>query len=286
MPTLYIDIYFLINFTVDILAFYFAALFAKVRVGVKGLVFSGIVGGLFACLVVVLNIQGVLFFLMLAFSATVMTLAVSIGVSFIRKLKLFSAFLVFETLLGGSVLLFYNMLSEFLLPLISSTAFGAENKKILILSMLVLLSIGFIRLLFFLFGGSLSEKNADVEITLFDKSKRVSALVDTGNLLVDPMTLTPVIIVKAYSLDSLDIGELKETTLDGCGFEFKKRIRIIPISGIKENRILYGIKPDRVCVYVKSKKAEVSAVIAIDNEKGTFGGYDALIPASILEGVI
>jgi len=279
MPTLYIDIYFLINFTVDILAFYFAALFTKVKVGVRGLLFAGAVGGLFACAVVILDIKGILFFLMLALSVAIMTFCLSRGVSFVRKTKLFSAFLVFETLLGGCVILFYNLLSEILLPFISSAEFGVENKKILILSMLILLSIGAIKILFALFGGSLSEKNVDVELTVFDNSEKVSALVDTGNLLLDPMTLAPVIIVKAQALRRLGIGELNEVVINDDGFKFKKRIRLIPASALGENRILYGIKPDSTCVLANGKKSEVDAVIAVDNEKGTFGGYEALIPA-------
>ena len=48
MQTLYIDVYFLINFTVDFLALYFASVFSRVPTSVKRLIFSSLLGALFA----------------------------------------------------------------------------------------------------------------------------------------------------------------------------------------------------------------------------------------------
>ena len=48
MTTLYIDVYFLINFCVDILALYFAASFVKIPCTNLRLVISGVIGGGYA----------------------------------------------------------------------------------------------------------------------------------------------------------------------------------------------------------------------------------------------
>ena len=48
MKTLYIDVYFMINFTVDILAVFIAARMIHARITVKRLIMSGTVGALFA----------------------------------------------------------------------------------------------------------------------------------------------------------------------------------------------------------------------------------------------
>ena len=44
MRTFYIDVYFLINLTVDILALYFSAIFSKTPTSIKRLLIAGIIG--------------------------------------------------------------------------------------------------------------------------------------------------------------------------------------------------------------------------------------------------
>ena len=52
MQTLYIDVYFLINFTVDFIALYFAVTFAKVPSGTRRLLFGALIGALCSVLYV------------------------------------------------------------------------------------------------------------------------------------------------------------------------------------------------------------------------------------------
>ena len=54
MKTIYIDVYFLINFSVDLLALYFAAMFMKIRATNLRLVLAALVGALYAVIGVLL----------------------------------------------------------------------------------------------------------------------------------------------------------------------------------------------------------------------------------------
>ena len=103
MQTIYVDIYFLINFTVDLLSLHIASYFKKIRVSAFGMLISSIVGGLYAvCLVflpqkIYINLIGtVLFFSFLLF------LCVR-GCRFIRKVKFIIAFLLTQIIIGGTV---------------------------------------------------------------------------------------------------------------------------------------------------------------------------------------
>ena len=51
MKTLYIDVYFLINFTVDLLSLYFGALTAKIKSSVKTSFKTMDIGGFKTCIV-------------------------------------------------------------------------------------------------------------------------------------------------------------------------------------------------------------------------------------------
>ena len=70
-----------------------------------------------------------------------------------------------------------------------------------------------------------------------------------------------------------------------CFLSFRKKIRIIPVSYGNQRKILYGMKPDAVYIEKNGVREHISLIIAIDNEGGDFGGYNALIPLSALEGI-
>ena len=99
MQTFYIDIYFLINFTVDILALYFSALFTKVESTVKRLILSSTFGALLASVIALVVPVGFVFLAILLIG-TWLTIEIFINKStLLRKFKFYIAFLVFETLI-------------------------------------------------------------------------------------------------------------------------------------------------------------------------------------------
>ena len=61
MKTFYIDVYFLINFTTDILALYFAASLNKIKSSAMRLILAGAFGAAVACAIVLLAPSGLLF---------------------------------------------------------------------------------------------------------------------------------------------------------------------------------------------------------------------------------
>ena len=50
-------------------------------------------------------------------------------------------------------------------------------------------------------------------------------------------------------------------------------------------KIIYGIKPDSVMIVRKTKNEKINLTIAFDKEGGSYGGFNALIPAAALQGV-
>lgn len=278
MKTLYIDVYFLINFTVDLLSLYFGALFAKVRSNVKRLIAASFISALCACVVVLTNLTGLFYVFLLIFNALIITVVLCGKISVIRQIKLFIAFLVFETLIGGFVTLVYGFLDRYFYPLFENGMIGAENKNLILLALIILIAFGILRLLLIIFSGSATETNATLTISILGKETAVDALVDTGNLVTDPMDSSAVVIVKRSAISSL-IGN-KNITEDE---KFKTKIRIIPTKTVMGEKMFIGIKSDFISLNETKVKFE-NTVIAIDEEEGTFGGYSALLPSYFLEG--
>ena len=279
MRTVYIDVYFLINFTVDLLAFHLASLFTRVRIKNARLLLSTLISALYASFALFFEING---WLTAAISAIVMVLvsyALVGGISITRRLKLMVAFLLFLTVIGGLVYLAFNLIDAYFPDQIATTV---ENRRLLVLSVLILLSIGIIRLLFILFFHSRSEKVAHLKIELFGRSIECDALVDSGNLLKDPIDLTPVMLIKADAAkglfpcgipraDSFDLGDLE------------RFVRLIPINKGGRVDLKLGVRAERVLVLRGKRFEEIKLTFIIDEEEGRFGGCEALVPSSALE---
>ncbi len=280
MKTLYVDVYFLINFTVDLLALYFASSFAKIPTTAIRLSIAAAIGALYA-VICTLFIEN--YFVAVLFAIATLVLIVYIGsrkISFIRRVKYLIAFLIFEILIGGLVYYAYTLLDR-LTQNVSFTEGAAVNKKLLLLSALVLLSFGILKLIVALFGNSRSIKSVPLYFKIGDIEIETEALVDSGNLAEDPFEKTPVMFIKKSEM--VKHTKININPLLSEESKFKNKIRIIPIKRAGDTKIFYGFKPDFVSVIKNKKREEIKVVIAIDDEGGNYGGFSALLPISAIE---
>lgn len=283
MKTLYIDIYFLINFTVDVVALYFAALLSKVRTTNIRLIVSASIGALFACVSVfidsvTLNIFGT--------AATfVLLVFISCGrVSLKRACVFGGSFLVFASLIGGFVSYFWELLSRLFEKYIIPN--DQINRKVLFLAVIILLSIGAFKMFITVINTSNTSSSVIFQIEIEKKLYESEAMVDTGNLAIDPMSMRPVLIIKksfARKFLSDDIIEL--SNIDCIPNAMKKRIRLIPISRGGETHVLLGIRADSVRVKTENGYEEIDVTIAVDKEGGDYGGYLGLMPGTAVQNV-
>lgn len=284
MQTIYIDVYFLINFSVDLLSLHLASLFTKIKVSPFGMIASAFLGGLYAVILIFLEqnaltyiFTSLLFFgLILFFSAR--------GCRWIRKIKFLAAFLLMEMLIGGIVHFVYGILERSM-----EKGFLSEiesDRNLLILSLVVLLAIGVLKILLMLFNNNFSERSVRIKIDVFGNEYFVDALVDSGNFLKDPMDLSPVMLAKKEFYKKIfPDGVPNVTALDTISSDTKKRIRLIPVTSSGEVKILCAIKADGVFVLRNNRYEKINLTIAFDEEGGSFAGFNGLIPNSALENL-
>lgn len=282
MQTFYVDVYFLINFTVDILALYIAVRVARVKTGVLRLSACAFIG---ACAAVIdffaaeyLVIRLAVVTLSIILLARIITKRASLR----RRIKLLAVFLAAMLLLGGGVSLGYSILDRIFGESLEGMT-GAENRGALILAVLVLLSIGVVKLLIMIFSDMLAEKSVRVSITIADTTVEADALVDSGNLVKDPMSMRPVLFIKPSLAERLVprcVADLSD--LDLLDEDYRRRIRLIPVSGVNGTHVMTGVRPDRVLLFDGRRQEEVLLTVAIDKEGGTYGGYEALAPLAAI----
>ena len=283
MKTLYIDVYFLINFTVDILSLYFAARFSKIPTNARRLIASATVGALVACGVILLPEYNVIKFVFATVGLVAMGFIAPKGVKTRRRVKYIFAFLIFEALVGGCVYFLWGILDKYLYGFFVGAEGGAVNRKMLFLSLIILLSIGVFKMLVSFFSNIEGERSVEVEICFFDKRAVVTAFVDSGNLAVDPMDMSPVLLIKkdfAKRILPQNIEDLCD--IDSLDRGVKKRIRLIPVSRGDKTHVLVGVKADSVKLIRGDSSEQISVTLAIDKEGGSFGGFEALIPSAVL----
>lgn len=277
MKTLYIDVYFMINFTVDILAVFIAARMVHIRMSMKKLLLSGIFGGVCAVVEVFLvnRIQsfclGVLFVFMMIFVSCK-------GTSVARKLKFVLSFYIAAFLIGGVVEFVYGLMDKYIDDMFITSS-DSTNRKAIVFSLIILLVIGALRLFIMMFSDTINEKSTRIRVELGEKSLEVDALVDTGNLVKDPMNMNPVIFLKKNSAQEIIPSSVIELShIDTLGHDFRKRIRLIPVTRNATTHVMTGVRVDKVFIIKENYKEEIDATIVIDKEEGTFGGYYALAP--------
>ncbi len=279
MKTLYIDVYFLINFTVDMIAIHFASVISKTRITALRLTVLSCVLSSCAVVAVFLPFQEWATVLGSLFLIPCLFFLFLKNISVVRRFKFCLTFFVLSFLIGGIVYYFYIFLSERIPENIISTD---VNRGLLFLAIVILFVLALIRLSTSLFLSSSSVKYTKVSLVLNGKRVDVEALVDTGNLLVDPVDMTPVMILKynvakrlfPYGIPMLDSLDAEK---------FGSNIRLIPVSKNGSSEIFIGFRPDSASIRIKDTDEEIKVIFIIDKEGGTFGGYEGLLPASALE---
>lgn len=129
-----------------------------------------------------------------------------------------------------------------------------------------------------------------VKIKLNGKEIILNTMIDTGNMLKEPITGNPVIVVERtvlYDLIPKEILNNTEAILGGdfekipeeIKMEYIKRLKIIPFSSLgKQNGMLVGIKPQELKIINDNSEEEKNAIIGIYNKSLTKRGeYNALI---------
>ena len=119
-----------------------------------------------------------------------------------------------------------------------------------------------------------------IEIIFDDQIEELTALVDTGNHLQDPLTKIPVIVVEVDALSDLlpqEVAEIFDYIHEDENLLFDQiidtpwanRFRLIPFSSLgAENGMLVGFRPDQVLIKTKEEDLSTSrAIIALKKGK-------------------
>lgn len=131
-------------------------------------------------------------------------------------------------------------------------------------------------------------------IKIAEQEIEINVLLDTGNMLKDPISGDAVIMVEKNKLYKILPNEMLDNTNKFLGGEFenaesleyRKRIRFIPFTSVgKQNGMLLGIKPDLVKIITDVDEIvnEKTIIGVYEKTFSKYGKYSGLIGLYILE---
>lgn len=290
--TIYLDIVLLENILLNYIIILSTAIISKEKIKFLKIILSSIVGGIFAIITYITNLP-----IIWGVTIKIMISIIMMKIAFEeRKINKFVKILIFFYLVSFTFGGIAFMLLFFINPqniIINENRFvGTYPLKIAVLAG----GLGFIIITIVaqIIKNKLTKNNMICELEIFykGKNKKMKTMLDTGNLLKEPISNEDVIIVEKESLRDMisnDILENINIILKGNMLDFQNiysyKIKIIPFSSLgNDNGLLIGFKPDYIKVYGEEEIVRNDIIVGIYNGKLTQNNmYTSLIGLNIFE---
>ncbi len=265
---IYADILFLINFSMDYLCLFIAGRLQNRFCKALRLLAASAFGGLYSFIPYIVEMP-VLFSLILHISAAALICLIAFGVPDAKKILLLTgSFIISSALMGGLITAIYSITGKYSEGVYTETD-ALSFCLICLLSAAIALSYGMIC------KKRIHTSSTDVKIYIGDEKITARLLCDSGNLVTEPFSSLPVIILSATCLPHP--YDMPESDV------FPLPIRIIPFSTSAGKNCFFGFRPDKIEIIRPAKSPKrVDAFIGIDTENRSYSGYDGLVPTSIL----
>lgn len=282
----YVDLFFMINFSMDFLCFFLCARILSRKLSLPRTLLSCAVGGAYATFALFTYATGAV--------ALLLDVGVCILMSFIalwgRKsssgatLVFALSYFVISMLLGGIMTGVFNLLNKLSLPLGEIESDG--------ISVWILVILAVVSGLITLIGGGFFKKkaqimHAEVDITLFGRERSFLAIVDSGNLLRDPLGGKSVIVLDREKCKGFLPSELLEcadggalSRLDALPEPYREKLRLIPARSALGDGIMIALSPERIIIKDGAGFHSADALVALSDVDESVGG--AIVPASLM----
>ena len=292
--TIYIDIVLLENIFMNYIILFATATINKTDIKLIRIFLGSLLGGIYAIVAYISEVD-IYKTLILKILLSVAMIYIALNPNTIKKcLKQLLIFYLTSFTFGGTsfALLYFIKPSEIFMQ--NGIYIGAYPLKIAVLGGIV----GFVTIViaFKTIKEKMTSKNmyCKIEIEINDQIVESNAMIDTGNLLKEPISGTPVIIVENDILKNIIPNEILENTeqiIEGITekvpIEYLHKLRIIPFTSLgMQNGMLLGIKANKIIIYAEDEKNETENVIIglYDRKLSKTGKYTSLIGISLIEG--
>lgn len=295
--TIYLDMIFLENLIMNAIILYATAIILKIKPKFIRILMSSGIGSLYAIISYITQLQIYALIISKVILAIIMVY-VAFNPQTIKKMwKQLLIFYLTSFVFGGvSLYLIYVIKPQNIL--MKNGMFAGEYAlKVIMLG--AILAFCIIKLSIKIIKTKLNPKDmyCKIKLKLNGKQVETKAMIDTGNLVKEPITNTPVVIVESSllydilpkeilnNLESILCGELSQIP-EEIQMQYISKLKCIPFASLgKQNGMLVGIRADEIEVENEDdeKKKSDNIIIGIyDKSLTKRGEYRALVGMEII----
>lgn len=293
---IYLDVVILENLIMNSIIMYATAIILKIDIKHFRILISSTIGAIYSVLTYISNFQ--------IYSNLILKIILSIIMVYIaykpKNIKILSKqiliFYLTSFLFGGVAFALIYVIKPQEILMKNGLFLGTYPLKSVFLAAIIASIICILG--FKIVKNKISKKDMfyKVIITINKKQIETTAMVDTGNLLKDPITGAPVIVVEATLLENIIPQEILLNLENIIGGEFEyvteevrseyiSKLKLIPYTSLgKQNGMLLGLKSDKVEIIKDDENiVKQNIIIGIYNKSLTKRGeYRALIGIEII----
>ena len=289
--TIYIDVIFLENLIMNSIILYATAIILKIKPKMIKIIISSAIGSIYAIITYITEIE-IYTSVILKTILAIIIVHIAFNPQNIKKmLKEVAIFYLTSFVFGGATLylIYYIKPQEIFIK--NGMFVGTYILKVILLGGIFALII--IKISSKIIKDKITPKDiyCNIKIKIDNKIIETKGMIDTGNLVKEPITNTPVVILESTLLEKAlptIILNNSENILSGDLSQIPKEIqekyisklRCIPFSSLgKQNGMLLGIKADEIEVETEyEKKVSNNVIIGIyDKTLTKRGEYRALV---------
>ncbi len=289
---IYLDIVLLENFIMNYIILFSTAIISKSKVNYWKIGIASLVAGLYSILNYLWNL-GNLQSLLVKFLISVMI--VLIGFESRKPKVIFKQLILFYLVsftFGGISFMLLFLINPANVVFENGLLVGTYPVKVTIISGII--GVIVIAVVSYLIKDRMRTKSMLCDLEIFYKGnyQKLKTMIDTGNLLKEPISQTDVIIVEKNSLRTLisdDILDHLDDIMQGKWLGSREdiydyKLKVIPFSSLgNENGLLIGFKPDYIKIFDEEECTRDDVMIGIYNGKLCKSNlYTSLIGLDIL----
>ena len=294
--TIYIDIIFIENIIMNAIILYATSIILKQKVKIIRLIISSTIGSIYSILMYITKLT--------IYSSIISKFILSVVMIYVAFIpndlkKMFKQIIIFyltSFVFGGVALNLIYFLRPENVSIKNGLFTGEYALKVIMLGaimafIIIKISIKIIKTKF-----NAKDMYCYIKLKINEKQIETKAMIDTGNLVKEPITNTPVVIVEESLLEGIipkEILKNLENILRGnlenlpqdIQDEYLPKLRCIPFSSLgKENGMLVGIKISEIVVKSEDDEKKTSNIIIGIYERSLTkkGEYRALVGVDLL----
>ena len=294
--TIYIDIVLIENLIMNYIILFTTAVVLKIKVNHIRLILASLLGAGYS-IIAYMGIIKVYSSIILKIILSVLIIYIAFNPQNIKKMcKDLLLFYLVSFVFGGAAFALIYIIKPQNILMKNGLFLGTYTLKTVMLGAVVAFCI--IIGAFAIIKNKISKKDmfCEIEILINQKKIKAKAMIDTGNMLKEPITNVPVIVVEHILLYSCMPKEILNNLKEIMGGDFKNipcdiqekyisKLKLIPFSSLgKQNGMLIGIRPEYVKVITdEQEKINKNVIIGIYEKSLTKKGeYQALIGIELL----